>query len=739
MEFLDAYNDRQKEALLATEGPVLVLAGAGSGKTRVVTGKIAYLIQEKKVPASSILAITFTNKAAKEMRDRVGELLNKDVSYLWIGTFHSICVRILRKNIDRIGGYDSNFTIYDQGDQLTLIRECMRELSLSKDIYKERSILSKISNWKNEGTSAKEALKSNYGEIYERHLAECYELYEKKKKKNNALDFDDLLILTVELLKEKEDIRVYYQEKFQHIFVDEYQDTNHIQYLLIQYLCGKNPNLTVVGDNDQSIYKWRGADIGNILNFEKDFPKAKVILLEQNYRSTNEILSAANKLIKNNSNRREKALWTDKEAGEKVKYKEFNHNMEEERGVIQKMQHLNYKGEHYGDMAILYRTNAQSRGFEDLLMREGIPYRVLGGLRFYDRREIKDMLSYLKTISNPEDGVSLERIVNVPKRGIGDSTLNQIKEYAGEKGLSIFEVMDRLDEFEDLTLRSAKNVKKFANLINLLREKNKEASLREIVEAVIFESGYGAELEKENTIEARTRLENIQELVSVVVEYEKENPEADLAEFLSTMSLVTEKSENQDLSNAVTLMTVHGAKGLEFPIVFVVGLEERLFPTGRAFDDESDMEEERRLMYVAITRAEKKLYLSSAKSRTLYGNVNRALKSRFIEELGSTIEHEAPDVVKEVATRNRRRNGYDFEKNIEKRRKRVEDDRMKNHKKSDSSLDMRVGDTIIHKKWGEGMIVQMKDSEGQEAVVTFPKKGLKTLKLSVAPIWKKED
>lgn len=735
MRFLDTYNERQKEAILATNGPVLILAGAGSGKTRVVTGKIAYLIQEKGVYPSSILAITFTNKAAKEMRDRVGQLLNEDVSYLWIGTFHSICVRILRKNIDRIG-YDSNFTIYDQADQLTLIRECMKELNLSKETYKERSILSRVSNWKNEDLDPKEAIKNNYGDFHVRNTALCYELYEKKKRKNNALDFDDLLIETVNLLREKEDVRIFYQEKFQHIFVDEYQDTNRIQYLFIQYICGRNPNLTVVGDNDQSIYKWRGADMENILNFERDFPDARVILLEQNYRSTNEILSAANALIKNNSNRRDKALWTDKGAGERVKYKEFNHNIEEERGVIQKIQHLNYKGNRYGQMAILYRTNAQSRGFEDVLMREGIPYRVLGGLRFYDRKEIKDMLSYLKAIDNPSDSVSLERIVNVPKRGIGDSTVSQIKAFAEEKSLNVFEVMDNLDDYQELTLRSHKNVKKFSNLMNLLRQKAETLSIRELVEAVIFESDYAAELEREKTIEAKTRLENIQEFVSVAAEYEKENPGSDLSEFLSTLSLVTEKSEEQDLSNAVTLMTVHGAKGLEFPIVFVVGLEERLFPTGRAFDDESDMEEERRLMYVAITRAEKQLFLSSAKTRTLYGNVNRCIKSRFIEELGTSIDVEVEET--RIATNTfRKSHTYDSEKSYE-RTKKFEEKRSQALESADKN-NFKVGDTIIHKKWGQGMIVQMKDEESQEAVITFAGKGLKTLKLSVAPIRKKED
>lgn len=473
------------------------------------------------------------------------------------------------------------------------------------------------------------------------------------------------------------------------------------------------------------------------MNFEKDFPDAKVILLEQNYRSTNEILSAANALIAHNSNRRDKALWTDKGQGKRVVYKEFSHNIEEERGVIQKMQHLNYKGESYGSMAILYRTNAQSRGFEDILMREGIPYRVLGGLRFYDRKEIKDILSYLKAISNPQDDVSLERIINVPKRGIGSSTVAQIKEYAENKAMPMYKVMEKLDELPDLTLRSHKSVKKFANLMVLLRQRAKNVGIRELVDDLIFESQYGEELEKEKTIEARTRLENIQEFVSVAAQYEAENPEADLAEFLATLSLVTEKSENQDLTNAVTLMTIHGAKGLEFPIVFVVGLEERLFPTGRAFDNEEDMEEERRLMYVAITRAEDQLYLSSAKTRTLYGNINRSLSSRFIGELGDSIDR-IEEEKKESPTSYRQQHSYDLEKSYERARKIEEKRSQIQEAASQLPKDFKVGDTIIHKKWGEGMIVQIKDANSQEAVITFEGKGLKTLKLSLAPIRKKE-
>ena len=435
---INTLNDKQREALLTTEGPVLILAGAGSGKTKVVTSKIAYLMEELNVPSWKILAITFTNKAAKEMKDRVQKLIDRDISSMWIGTFHSICVRILRKNIERIG-YNSSFTIYDRDDQITVVKEAIAEITLDKDMYKPRSIVNDISNIKGEGISPIEYIEANKDNFFKENLGKIYDLYEKKLRKNNALDFDDLLIKTVDILKSEDDVRDFYRDKFQYIFVDEYQDTNKIQYELIKVIAGKNPNLTVVGDNDQSIYKWRGADINNILNFHKDFPGAKIVKLEQNYRSTQKILDVANEVIGYNTTRIEKNLWTARDEGKNVVYREFPHSNEEEYGVVNKIIALNYKGEEFKNMAILYRTNAQSRGFEEALVRERIPYKIVGGLKFYDRMEVKDVLAYLRILNNTDDNVSLARIINRPKRGIGDTSLSDLLDYADKEGLSLYD------------------------------------------------------------------------------------------------------------------------------------------------------------------------------------------------------------------------------------------------------------------------------------------------------------
>ena len=700
----------------------MVLAGAGSGKTRVVTGKIAYLIEEKNVSPYRILAITFTNKAAKEMKDRVANQLGRNIDGMWISTFHAMCVRILRGDIHFLG-YDKNFAIYDGADQKTLMKECMKELNLSKDMYNPYGLLSRISAWKNEGTDPDSAMKENFGDFHGRQTAEAYRLYEKKKRENNALDFDDLLVKTVELFQLEKDVLAFYQQKFDYIFVDEYQDTNHIQYLLVKMLSGNAKNLTVVGDNDQSIYRWRGADIGNILSFEKDFPGAKTILLERNYRSTTPILDCANALIANNPTLKEKNLWTANEGGDPVVYREFYHNSEEEMAVIQKMQHLNYKGTAYGDMAILYRTNAQSRGFEETLMREGIPYRVVGGLRFYDRREIKDVIAYLAAVNNPKDDVNMSRIVNVPKRGIGDTTIDKLRAFAGEKGMSLFDLMEKLDDYPELKIRAHKNIREFVNLIHLLQNKAAEIGLAALVEAILFESGYADELKREDTVESRTRLENVEEFVSAAAEFEEANPDLSLTDFLGNLSLISDKNELDDESHAVKLMTIHGAKGLEFPVVFVVGLEERLFPTSRSYDDEESMEEERRLMYVAVTRAEEKLFLSSAKSRTLYGKRNGAVRSRFVEEIEDKISvHEEESRKIDLKSRHEIYTGAAMDS---KPAREVAKDLPELH----------LGDTIVHKKWGEGMIVQLK---GDEGVISFEGKGLKTLNLKVAPIRKKE-
>lgn len=714
---IESLNDKQKEALLYNEGPLLILAGAGSGKTKVVTSKIAYLI-ENEVPSWRILAITFTNKAAREMRERVAMLIDEDVSPMWIGTFHAICVRILRKNIENLG-YGSNYNIYDRADQNTIIKESYKELNINKEIYNSRIILSKISSWKNEELTPSEVLDVNKEDIFNFNAGKIYEFYQNKLKENNALDFDDLLIKTVELLREFPDVREFYQNKFKYIFVDEYQDTNSIQYKLIKLFCGKAPNLTVVGDNDQSIYKWRGADISNILNFQKDFPGAKIIKLEQNYRSTQNILDVANSVIKNNPQELSKSLWTKRQGGEKVYYKEFSVSNEEEFAVTNKILGLNYKGYSFEDMAILYRTNAQSRGFEESLSREGINYKIVGGLRFYDRAEVKDIMAYLKVINNPLDEIALLRIINKPKRGIGDSSIEKIRDYAINNNLSMFEVIKNIENYEDLNVRAKKNIKSFANLINLLIERKDSLNVGELSELVVDESQYVEDLKNQNTLEARTKISNIDELISNIMSYDKETS---LSDYLSNMSLLTDIDKTSD-AKGVNLMTVHAAKGLEFKIVFLVGMEEGLFPIIRQDEDE-DIEEERRLCYVAITRAEDLLFISSSKTRYLYGKMTPKIKSRFINEMQDTIE-----IVEE---KNQRLiDVIDYSGKIDERITTYK--KVQTPKKSIKSVN--VGDKVKHKIFGQGMIVQKKEKNGDiEVVVSFENKGLKKLLLSVAPI-----
>lgn len=725
---INTLNDKQREALLATEGPLLILAGAGSGKTKVVTSKIAYLIEELKVPSWKILAITFTNKAAKEMKDRVANLIDRDISSMWIGTFHSICVRILRKNIESIG-YSSNFTIYDRDDQITVVKEAIAELNLDRDIYKPRAIINDISNIKSDGLTPIEYLDLNKDNFYKENLGKIYDIYEKKLRSNNALDFDDLLIKTVNILKSEDYTRNFYRDKFQYIFVDEYQDTNKIQYEFVKLIAGENPNLTVVGDNDQSIYKWRGADINNILNFHKDFPGAKIVKLEQNYRSTQKILDVANKVIENNDSRIDKNLWTARDEGKNVLYKEFPHSNEEEYGVINKIIGLNYKGEEFKNMAILYRTNAQSRGFEEALIRERIPYKIVGGLKFYDRMEVKDVLAYLRVINNPDDNVSLARIINRPKRGIGDTSLADMLDYADKNNLSLYDVVTNIDKFDDLNLRARKNIKEFGSILKILKDRSKEFSIGKLFEDVLYESGYALDLKNQNTIESKTRLENIEELHSNIMEYDREGVE--LSEYLNTLSLLSDVDKTSE-DSGVNLMTMHAAKGLEFGTVFLVGLEEGLFPTSRSLESEEEIEEERRLCYVGVTRACDNLFISSSRTRSMYGKLTSARRSRFIDEMGDTIEiiEDKNRELLEVRDYNEKNNYY------KRPAKFVGIDKKENvSKKNSVDKNINVGDTVKHKIFGKGMVVQKKEKNGDyEVVISFEKKGLKRLMLSVAPI-----
>lgn len=733
MDFLAGLNDRQKEAVLHTEGPLLIMAGAGSGKTRVVTHKIAYLIKELNVFPGNILAITFTNKAANEMKTRVANLLETNVDDMWMGTFHSICVRILRRDIDKIG-YNRSFTIYDRDDQVTLIRECIKEKNLNKENYKESTILARISSFKDSQIDPDRYINENYKDFRERNVGELYALYQQKLKEYNALDFDDLLIKAVELLENNQSILDYYQRKFKYIFVDEYQDTNKIQYRLVKLLSERYRNICVVGDSDQSIYSWRGADISNILDFEKDFPGAKVVLLEQNYRSTQSILSVANAVIQNNSGRKDKKLWSDKDEGRPILYEQLEYSEEEANFVSREIHKLVYKGYKLSDIAILYRTNVQSRTFEEAFVREGLPYKLVGGLKFYDRKEVKDILAYLKFIQNPNDNISLRRIINTPKRGIGDATLSKVQDYALNTNDSIYGVLLNIDNVNDLSQRAKNSVKPFVELMNGLMAKMEIMGIKDFIEEVINSSGYIQDLEKEDTVESRTRIENIRDFLSVAVSFEEKSPEANMEDFLASVSLLSDVDKTVDEDNLITMMTVHSAKGLEFPVVFLVGMEEGLFPISRSFDSDDDMEEERRLCYVAITRAEEILYITNAQKRTIYGNTSYTIPSRFIDEMGDTIEKK--EIRKFVSTiRN------SIEKRPEEKLLNVIDYNINNFtpqkpvKRNTSNLSIEIGTKVKHKKWGTGIVVQIKERDGdKELVIAFDKEGLKRLLQSIAPI-----
>ncbi|MBQ7668257.1 MAG: DNA helicase PcrA [Clostridia bacterium] len=629
-------NKEQLEAVKTTEGPLLIIAGAGSGKTRVLTHRVAYLISEKNVKPYNILAITFTNKAAREMKERVENLIGEnEAKDIWISTFHAACVRILRRDIDKLG-FDKNFVIFDTSDQKTLMKEVMKELNLDDKAYPVQYILAEISKAKNALTDTKAFMNMYQTDFRLSKVADAYALYQKKLTKNNALDFDDIIMKTITLFIENSDVLSYYQNKFKYIMVDEYQDTNTAQFTLVSLLASGFGNICVVGDDDQSIYGWRGADIRNILEFEKQFVGAKVIKLEQNYRSTSNILNAANEVIKNNKGRKAKKLWTENGNGQKVHYERLDNEYQEGRYIVDTIKTIMDKGERrYSDIGVLYRMNAQSRVIEEALMSEAIPYKVIGGLRFYDRKEIKDIIAYLRVIHNPSDFVSMKRIINVPKRSIGTTTVDKIQSYAESNGITVWEVINNIDSIPGLA-RSTNNIKDFVKLIKDFREmadNQEEYSVSDLITSIIEDSGYKRELEAENTVENETRIENLMEFVSVAVEYENEAEEPNLGEFLENIALVADVDEDEGEDDAVTLMTLHSAKGLEFPVVFLPGLEEGVFPSYRSITEDADVEEERRLCYVGITRAREELYISSASSRTLFGNTSYNKPSRFLEEI----------------------------------------------------------------------------------------------------------
>ncbi len=631
MGLLDELNDKQYEAVTCAEGPSLVIAGAGSGKTKVLTHKIAYLMSEKNVKPWNILAITFTNKAANEMKERVKNLVGETTNDIWMGTFHSICVRILRKTIDRIG-FDSSFIIFDTSDQKTMVKKILKEQNLDDKIFTDKSVLYEISNAKNEMlTPAQYAARAN-GDFRKEKIAEIYSQYQTRLKENNAIDFDDIINFTIEILLDNPDILEFYSDKFKYVLVDEYQDTNKAQFTLITLLASKFGNITVVGDNDQGIYSFRGADISNILNFEKDFPGTKIIKLEQNYRCTQNVLNAANEVIKNNETKYEKKLWTSNEAGSLPKVYRGDNEYEEANYIVSQINELRrteyYK---YSDFAVLYRMNTQSRSIEDILRREDIPYKIIGGLKFYERKEIKDIVAYLRLIHNPADNLSLTRIINEPKRGVGKTSLDNVEQIATGNGISMYEVIKRADEFG--LNRVFANTREFISAIEELRSLKDSKLISELIKETLKKTGYTKALEEENTVEAENRIDNLNEFLTVAIEFEEQSADNSLTEFLEGITLSSDLDNMEETDESVTLMTLHSAKGLEFPVVFLVGMEEGIFPGYQSIGEPKELEEERRLCYVGITRAKEKLFMTCAKQRTVFGSTSFNAISRFIKEI----------------------------------------------------------------------------------------------------------
>ena len=733
MSIYDTLNPPQQEAVFHTEGPLLILAGAGSGKTRVLTHRIAHLIADKGVNPFNILAITFTNKAAQEMRERVDKLTGADGMSVWVATFHSTCVRILRRYIDRLG-YDNRFTIYDSDDQKTLMKEICRKLNIDTKKYKERSLLAQISHAKDEMITPDEMEMNAGGDFNQKKVAQVYREYQAALKSNNALDFDDLLVKTVELFQNCGDVLESYQEKFRYIMVDEYQDTNTVQFKFVSLLAARYGNLCVVGDDDQSIYKFRGANIGNILGFERVFPDAKVIRLEQNYRSTKNILNAANEVIANNAARKEKRLWTENPEGEKLHFRQFMNGFEEAEYVIgdiakKKREHL----ADYRECAILYRTNAQSRLFEEKCLKANIPYKIVGGINFYARKEIKDLLCYLKTIDNSADDLAVRRILNVPKRGIGATTVGRVQDYADYMNVSFYDALRVAEEVPSIG-RSLNKIEGFVTFIQSLKSKAQAYSVTEILEEVIDLTGYVDELKAEDTEESRARIENIDELISKTVSYEEamkaEGREATLSGFLEEIALIADIDTVDPDQDYVLLMTLHSAKGLEFPYVYLAGMEDGMFPSSMCIfsDDPTDMEEERRLCYVGITRAMKELTLTSARQRLVRGETQYNKVSRFVREiprelveLGTTIQEHKPSMQETPSPKN----SY-MQMRQTFRAKPFEAQTFKVPKAA--SLDYGVGDTVRHIKFGVGIVRDIVEGgRDYEVTVDFDKVGVKKM------------
>ena len=757
---LNGMNDRQAEAVQTTEGPLLIMAGAGSGKTRVLTHRIAYLIDEKMVNPWNILAITFTNKAAREMKERAYQL-NPATQDCLIATFHSMCVRILRRDADHIG-YNRNFTIVDPGEQRTLMKRILKQLNLDPKKWNERTILGTISNAKNDLID-EVAYAAQAGDMYTQIVAKCYEAYQKELRQSEAVDFDDLIMLTLRLFDQYPDVLTYYQQKFQYIHVDEYQDTNHAQYQLVKLLASRFKNICVVGDADQSIYGWRGADMQNILDFEKDYPDAKVVLLEENYRSTKTILQAANDVIKNNRNRRPKNLWTQNTDGEEIVYYRANDEQDEAVFVAKTIEELSREaGYKHRDFAVLYRTNAQSRTIEEALLKSNIPYTMVGGTKFYSRKEIRDVIAYLNLIANLSDNISFERIINEPKRGIGPGTVDKIRDFAQMQEASFLDASANI-MLSGIKGKAAQAIWDFANLILDLRERLDQLTITELVEEVLDKTGYMMALTNQGNLESQARIENIQEFLSVTKNFDENGETVEdetgvetLSRFLNDLALIADTDDGAQETSEVTLMTLHAAKGLEFPVVFLIGMEENVFPLSRAAEDPDELEEERRLAYVGITRAEKVLFLTNANSRLLFGRTSYNRPTRFINEISSdllTYQGLARPANTSFKASYSNGGGTTFGKGmslsqaLQERKRQAAPSALtssslpfgnSNRAGAKETVAWSIGDIAIHKKWGEGTVLEVSGSGNtQELKINFPEVGLKKLLASVAPIEKK--
>ncbi len=737
MDYLEGLNPPQREAVLHGDGPLLILAGAGSGKTRVITCRIAHMIRERGIDPGTILAVTFTNKAANEMKERVERMIDIPLNRLWISTFHSACVRILRQRIDALG-YKRTFVIYDESDRSSLIKVCMSDLRINTEQYQPRAVAAKISAMKNNLTDEEQFSRTSANFGFEEAVSRVYTLYQEKLRESNGLDFDDLLMLTVRLFERHQDVRSHYQNLFHHILIDEYQDTNRAQYRLVRLLTQQRKNLCVVGDDDQSIYKFRGADITNILNFEKDYPDAKVITLEQNYRSTQNILGAAGAVVARNLGRKRKELWTRKQGGDKILRYKAADEKDEARFICRTIQQEVDSGRGLREMAILYRTNAQSRALEDALRNRSIPYRIFGGLRFYDRKEIKDVIAYLRVLQNPADIVSLRRIINVPARGIGDTTIEKLEKAAEQQGVSLYQMAVN-PEIEEIGSAARKKLREFTNMMERLRAVYGSLTLTDLVRKTVQDSGYIAALEQDKAIESRIRIENLNELITATEDFQEQNRDASLTTFLDQVALITDLEQqttgekNVRNADSVTLMTLHNAKGLEFALVFMAGMEEGLFPHSRSAESEEELEEERRLCYVGITRAKERLIITHASERRLYGYSQSNLVSRFVGDLPSeVVETVESDVVQ----------GHTFHRNtkwssglINPVKKETYDAGMFSSRPSKPGMDSRYykGAVVRHTKFGLGT-VQRSEGAGDDLKisVSFPGHGVKTLAVKYA-------